>query len=156
MNKAQFLALPTHEQLGEIWDLLQSRPATTGTPAGAGNGSPPKYDTSISRKGGMVQYASETDLSGLIFWKNRADEPPSDPKYAESNAKQSKALSYWIGYRQANPNAVWMGERNRQQVTAAAPSAKPETYIKGAPTSAAYSGSTQTADNFDETDDIPF
>ena len=122
-----------------------------------GDGRAPKFDTSIIRKGGMVQFASETDLAGLMFWKGRADEPPSDPKYAESNAKQSKALSYWIAYRQAEPNAVWSGERNRQPVTARPPSGKPETYPRGEPQAVApMEPAAGQGDSFDETDDIPF
>jgi hypothetical protein len=149
ISRAQFLHLA-----GQLYDALDGGSSAQGASAPVGDGRAPKFDTSIIRKGGMVQYASETDLAGLIFWKGRADEPPSDPKYAESNAKQSKALSYWISYRQAEPNAVWSGERNRQPVTARPPSAKPETYPRGEPqTSAPMSSSTES---FDETDDIPF
>ena len=148
LTRAQFIHLA-----GQLYDALDGGSAQ-GAAAPMGDGRAPKFDTSIARKGGMVQYASETDLSGLIFWKGRADEPPSDPKYAESNAKQSKALSYWIAYRQAEPSAVWSGERNRQPVTARPPSAKPETYPRGEQQAAAPVSA--VADNFDETDDIPF
>lgn len=148
LTRAQFIHLA-----GQLYDALDGGSAqSAGAPMGDGRS--PKFDTSISRKGGMVQFASETDLSGLIFWKGRADEPPSDPKYAESNAKQSKALSYWIAYRQAEPNATWSGERNRQPVTARPPSAKPETYPRGEQPAAAPVG--PASENFDETDDIPF
>lgn len=151
MSRDRFLELA-----GQMYDLL----ATGATSAPVGNGSgaqPPKYDTSISRKGGMVQYASETDAAGLAFWKARAEEPPKDVKYAESNAKQAKALGYWLAYRQAEPAAIWTGERNREVVTAKAPSPKPETYPRGVPTSAMSTPA--PAPSFDDAaddSDIPF
>jgi hypothetical protein len=145
---------------GAFYDVIASggRPASSG--GGSGSGNAPKFDTSIARKGGMVQYASETDLEGLIFWKARAEEPPSDPKYEESNAKQAKALGYWIAYRQANPDAIWRGERNRVLITAKAPTNKPELYVRGevqrddAPTGGGADESYR--DPPDEDDDIPF
>lgn len=136
---------------GAFYDVLNG--AKSGAGAAAGGGGAPKYDTSIARKGGMVQYASESDLSSLIFWQARANEPLSDPKYAESNAKQAKALGYWIGYRQQHPDEAWTGERNKIKVTAAPPSDKPQLYTREARQSQEPAQPTPT---FDDTDDIPF
>lgn len=101
---------------------------------GGGAAKAPKYDTALNRGQGKVSYASECSLKELLYQKGRYDKPPSDPKYAESNAKKSKALGYWISYRQASPSEQWRGERNRTTVTAAAPSDKPLLYDKDAPT----------------------
>ncbi len=151
INRAQFIQLA-----GQLFDALDTGVASA-VSAVFGDGRAPKFDTAISRKGGLVQWASETDLDGIRYWRRRADEPPSDPKYAESNAKQSKALSYWIAYRQAEPNATWSGERNRQSVTAKPPNAKPETYARDAsPGTAATATTTPTPTNFEEEDEIPF
>jgi len=157
ISREQFLKLA-----GALYDAIDSGGSSSGGQSGGGSGGggggAPKFDTSIARKGGMVQYASETDLDGLIFWKARAEEPPTDPKYAESNAKQAKALGYWIAYRRANPDAIWVGQRSNQEVTAEPPSNRPATYTRqpysgGSTSSAAPSSS---SDPYDETDDIPF
>ncbi len=156
MDRAQFLTLA-----GQLYDAFvagggaSAGAGPSAAPSHSGGAGAPKFDTSIIRKGGMVQYASETDLSGLMFWKGRADEPPSDPKYAESNAKQSKSLSYWVAYRQAEPIAVWSGERNRVNVTAAAPSAMPATYPRPANGGVPVAPATPTP-TFEEDDEIPF
>ncbi len=127
---------------------------------GSGDGRPPKFDTAIHRQGGKVQWASECSLKELTFWKTRADKPPSDPKYAERNAKQSKSLSYWIAYRQSNPNDQWRGERNKETVTAAAPSDRPEQYDKEATQAPAGYTSHPVDDNGnappDDFGDVPF
>jgi hypothetical protein len=147
MTRAQFLALA-----GKLYDAQ----AGGGAPS-SGGGRPPKFDTSISRKGGLVQYASETDLAGLMFWRDRALEPPRDPKYAEKNAKEAKALGYWVVYRESEPSACWTGERNRVQVTAAPPSDKPDLYERGAPAPAAFAPTPVNDDGEANDDDqIPF
>ena len=125
MTKEQFVACAA-----QLYDML----AAGGAPAanGTGDGRAPKFDTRISRKGGMVQWASECSLKELSFWREQFNKPPSDPKYADSNAKQAKALDYWIAFRRAEPSAVWTGERNRVTVTAKPPSDKPAQYPKDA------------------------
>lgn len=122
ISREQFMAAA-----GAFYDLLN---ASGGAPAssGTGNGNPPKFDTRIVRKGGMIQWASECSLKELRFWREQAGKPPSDPKYAEKNAKQAKSLDYWIAYRQASPMEAWVGERNRIVVTAKPPSDKPQQY----------------------------
>ena len=74
------------------------------------------------------------DLDGVFYRVGPDPQYPKDPKYAASNAKRSRALGYWISYRQACPDEQWRGERNRTTVTAAAPSDKPLLYEKDAPT----------------------
>lgn len=133
MTKEEFCKLPPAVALRIVWDILSvcnsEELASVPAPRVAGA---PKFDTRIARKGGMVQWASETDLEGLRFWKQRADQPASDPKYAEKNAKQAKALEYWIAYREVDPMTPWMGERDRAQVAAKPPSSKPTTYPRDA------------------------
>ena len=120
MTRAEFLSMA-----GALYDAHTAggKAGTTGAAGratGTGDGRAPKYDQKIFRKGGMCQYASELDISSLIYWRERAAEP-GDPKYAEANAKNVKALDYWIAYRSACPDAVWSGERNKVQVTAQPP-----------------------------------
>lgn len=157
MTREQFLAAAA-----AFYDMLQSGATSGSTSNGAGNGSAPKFDTRIARKGGMVQWASECSLKELTYWRDIAAKPPSDPKYAESNAKQAKALEYWMGYRRAEPGATWTGERNRVVVTAKPPSDKPQQYPRdAAPEPAALTPSFDDADayGFDDEakdDQLPF
>lgn len=150
MNRAEFLALTIPEQLATIWQMLQEREIPiSGPPAG---GDAPKWDRSIPRKDGMVQWASECSAKELRYWIDQANKPPRDPKYAEANQKQAKALGYFLSWRLANPDALWTGERNKVQVTAAAPSDKPQQYPKGVVASAP----TTPTPRFTDDDDIPF
>jgi hypothetical protein len=130
MTREEFLALPLKEALGAIWDLSPQRfeamkaPVVTrpASPVRAGGrGLAPKYDQVVYRKDG-VQYASEMDLSSLVYWRDRSAAGIDDPKYGEKNEKTAKSLTYWIEYREKNPMAQWSGERNRQHVTAEVPS----------------------------------
>lgn len=156
ITRDQFVAAMT-AAAGAFYDVLAGGGASK-SGGGTGDGRPPKYDTSIARRGGLVQYASETALKDLIFWRERAEEPPRDPKYAASNAKQAKALGYWISYRQATPDARWRGERNRVTVTAKAPSDEPELYARDDVQTDDDNGG--PGDSFkdppDDDDDIPF
>lgn len=114
----------TREQVmqlaGRIYDEMQ------GGGGGTGDGRAPKYDTALPAGSGLVVYASECSLKELQYQKSRADKPPSDPKYADSNAKRSKALGYFIAYRQSAPGECWTGLRNSEVVTAAPPSDRPD------------------------------
>jgi hypothetical protein len=160
VTREEFAKLSTPEMLVQIWSLLQERGVPiSGPPAGGtGDGREPKYDTSIARKDGMVQYASECSLKELSYWYEQFGKPPRDPKYAESNQKQRKALGYWIAYRQANPDAAWTGERNKVQITAAAPSDKPQQYPRGVTASAPTTPTPRFNDEggASDMDDIPF
>src|SRR5512139_2773515 len=114
MNRSEFTSLPVSLALGLLWDALH----THGDPALALDDAeapkparPPKYDSAIYRKDG-VTYASEYDIEGLRFWHKRAAESAANGgQYAEKDAKQAKALAYWIAYREQNPSATWTGER---------------------------------------------
>jgi hypothetical protein len=155
MTRAEFLALTVPEQLATIWDLVQrgQSASPSGSSADAlGDGRAPKYDRSIARKDGMVQYASECSAKELQYWITQAKKPPKDPKYAEKNQKQATALGYFLAYRLANPTEQWNGERNKFQVTAAPPSDKPAQYPRDAAAGAAEP--TEPTPGFD--DDIPF
>lgn len=140
MNKEAFLQLA-----GRLYDEMQGG-------AGTGDGRAPKYDQSLPAGAGKVVYASECSLKELQYQKQRADKPPSDPKWAESNAKRSKALGYWLAYRSASPDAIWTGERNRQTVTALPPSDRPTSYDRNAPAAP----ETQAAPSSFDDSDIPF
>jgi hypothetical protein len=150
MTRESFLALA-----GALYDAHMAGGAAQPS-SGTGGGNAPKYDTTISRKNGMVQYASECSVRELTYWKQNAERPPSDPKYADANAKQAKALGYWIAWREQNPSATWAGERNKVTVTAASPSDKPALYPRG---ERAGEPKTETppldGGGFDD-DDIPF
>ena len=82
-----------------------------------------------------VAKASEYDAEGLRYWRDqKASSVESGGQYAEQDAKSVTALNYWIAWRAAFPDAVWIGERFREPVTAKAPSGKPMVYAKrGAP-----------------------
>lgn len=139
MTREQFLVLA-----GQLYD------AQTGGGAGSGDGRAPKYDTGIPAGAGKVIYASECSLRELTYQLGRAQKPPSDPKYLESNQKRAKALSYFVAYRQSNPTEQWRGERNRVAVLAAAPLDKPVVYDRdAAPEPVPSSGAS-------DDDDIPF
>ena len=149
MTPEKFLALPTAEQLLAIYEVVSADKQPT---APSGNGTPPKFDTMINRGQGKVTWASECSLKELLYQKERADTPPRDPKYLESNQKQSKRLSYWVSFRQSNPTDVWSGERNRVSVTAMPPTDKPALYDKDAPPpDRSFSNDAGGGD-----DDIPF
>lgn len=169
MNRAEFTGLPLSLALGLLWDAAHEYDrdgtarkldeAEAPKPA-----RPPRFDSAIYRREG-VTFASEYDLDGLRYWHKRSADGESDPQYGEKNAKQAKALSYWIAYREQQPDAIWTGERNRQPTTAKAPQSKPEVYprdARPAPSPAASSGggggSYADADYGGDTpdDDIPF
>lgn len=158
ISREQFMAAA-----GVFYDMIANG---GGAPSagGTGDGRSPKFDTAIHRKGGMIQWASECSLKELSYWREQAGRPPSDPKYAEKNAKQAKSLDYWIAYRRAEPNATWTGERNRATVTAKPPSDKPAQYQKDAtpapdssrPTPSFDDADSYGFDNEEPSDDLPF
>lgn len=127
ISREQFMAAA-----GAFYDMLNAGSAPTAGFGGTGDGRPPNFDTKILRKGGMIQWASECSLKELSYWREQANKP-SDPKYADSNARQARALDYWIAFRRREPGATWTGERNRVTVTAKPPSDKPAQYPKDAP-----------------------
>jgi hypothetical protein len=156
ITRDQFVAAMS-AAAGAFYDVLTGASTSKSGGGRGGDGRPPKFDTSIARRGGMVQYASELTLADLIFWKERAEEPPRDPKYAAANAKQAKALGYWIAYREAKPDERWRGERNRVTITAKAPSSEPATYPRDEVQSDDdYGGSAEDSFKDPEDDDIPF
>jgi hypothetical protein len=88
----------------------------------------PRFDFRIRRKGGYA-WASETDLDGLRFWRNKYHESAmSGSQWAEKDAKNADKLEYWITWRECFPKDAWQGQRNDEQVTAAVPSHKPHIY----------------------------
>lgn len=120
MTKDAFLQLA-----GQLFDAMSGG-------GGTGDGRAPKWDTALPAGQGVVIYASECSLKELTYQQNKANKPPSDPKWAEANQKRAKALGYWISYRQAKPTECWTGDRNRRTVTAAPPSDRPEKHQREA------------------------
>jgi hypothetical protein len=164
MTRDEFIALPASVALGLLWDKSAGmREALEKTPAPA-IPRPPRFDQAIYRKGG-VTWASEYALEGLQFWQGKYSESAErGGEYAEMDAKRVKQLGYWIAWRRCEPAAAWSGERNRQHVTASAPSAKPLVYEREArrpeshaPAYAAPGGSfDENEDPFGDTEDPPF
>lgn len=144
ISREQFMAAA-----GAFYDMLNASGGAPSASNGSGDGRAPKFDTRIARKGGMVQWASECSLKELSFWREQAGKPPSDPKYADKNIKQAKALDYWLAYRRAEPNAAWTGERDRVTVTAKPPSDKPAQYPREAPPEPTSSTPTPSFDDAD-------
>lgn len=161
MTRDEWCSLPSPLALRVLWDALgegtrnaiQDAPAPQVPPA-------PKWDTMLFSKGGIV-WASECDVSQLRYYRDRAAKN-DNPAYAEQDAKRIKALNYWIEYRAYMPNTQWTGERNRQTVSAAAPSARPRVYDReqrdpqpqATTSSATFSDDAPSGGAAD--DDIPF
>lgn len=168
MNRSEFTSLPLSLALGLLWDAAQDADRITTAryledaeaPKPA---RPPRFDSAIYRRDGIT-WASEYDAEGLRYWRDKnAAGAENGGEYAEKNAKAAKALGYFLEWREQNPSAIWTGERNREQVTAKAPMAKPEVYPRtGAPRAAAPAatggGGFSDADYGSDGDDgdIPF
>jgi hypothetical protein len=157
VTRDQFLSLA-----GQLFD------AQNGGGSPRGNGTAPKFDTALPAGSGEVVYASECSLKELRYQLSRADKPPKEPKYAEANKKRSRALGYWVTYRESNPDDRWTGERNREQVTAALPDDRPAKHprvpytprddeaSRPATTDPEYGAPTPGGGFADDTGDIPF
>jgi hypothetical protein len=111
----------------------------------------PKFDTACYQRDG-VQYASEMDLRDLQWQLDRAQKP-GDPKYADANAKQAKALRYWIEYRRVFPSVPWTGERNRKTVSAPPPTGKARVYDREQRAAAPTARRDERPPDFDGPDD---
>lgn len=123
MTPEEFYSLPVALQLRRLIEAFPQVAAKAMAGDAPKSPMPPKFDTRIRRKDGFI-WASETDASGLRFWITRA-EAGGDPKYAEKNQKEAKALRFFLTWREWFPHERWTGERNHRQETANAPSAKP-------------------------------
>ncbi len=134
MNRDEFTQLPLAVALGLIWDVT---PATnretiiaTEAPKPALS---PKYDRRLYRSGGY-QWASETALDSLKWYYERAVKSAKEGgQYAENNAKEEKALKYWLDFRMQEPTVMARTTRGDTQVLAEAPSRDPQIHAKDAP-----------------------
>jgi hypothetical protein len=123
MTRDEFVALPASLALGLVYDATPSLASIPAPRAPL----PPKFDSKVSRKGGQYCWASEMLLADLKYWHDKNAAGATDgSQYAEKNAKQAKALSYWVAYRQVCPTDAWSGERDRVKVRAQTPSRDPE------------------------------
>lgn len=132
MTRDEFLSLPPTVALRVLLDaapkLVESLSAISMPPLPRR----PRYDFAIYRKDG-VQWASETDLSGLQWWRDRYQQSAEGGgQYAEKDAKRVASLDRWIAWRQAEPAERWVGERGDVDTTAAPPCAKPRVYSRDA------------------------
>jgi hypothetical protein len=167
MTREEFIGLPAAVALSILWDAspgLQGKLENVLPPKPARS---PKFDAIIYRKDG-VQWASETDVEGLRFWRGRyLESAAKGGEYAAKDEKRAKALDFWIAWRLAEPTTCWTGERNNVVVTAAPPSGKPMVYSREAPTGGAPKptaapsfsdeGSGEYDDEYDDGGDrIPF
>lgn len=128
MTRDEFTSLPLAVFLGLFWDKNSGlREVMERTPKPQ-LPRPPKYDRRIYRKGGY-QWASESALESLCYWHGKyAQSAGQGGEYAERDAKNAKELAFWIAWRRIEPNTVWSGKRNDEQVTADAPRDKPFVY----------------------------
>src|SRR5690348_7619514 len=101
MTPEEFFALPVSIQVRRIVEAFPKVAEQAMAGEAPRSPRPPKYDTRIRRKDGFI-WASECDSSSLRFWLGRTQ--GGDPKYAEKNAKDSKALSYFLEWRSWFPS----------------------------------------------------
>lgn len=89
---------------------------------------PPRYDFAIRRKDG-TQWASETDVEGLTFWRDLYQKgADKGGQYAAKDAKKVKQIDAFIAWRRADATSPWSGERNDEAITARPPSGFPRVY----------------------------
>ncbi len=134
MNRDEFTQLPLAVALGLIWDYggpsMIDGLAAAKTPEVALS---PKYDRRLYRSGGY-QWASETALDSLKWYYERAVKSAKDGgQYAENNAKEEKALKYWLDFRTQDPTSAVRTTRGDDLVKAEAPSRDPQIHAKDAP-----------------------
>ncbi len=132
MNRDEFTQLPLAVALGIMWEtnpamrdelhkLEAPKPALS-----------PKYDRRLYRSGGY-QWASETALDSLKWYYERAVKSAKDGgQYAENNAKEEKALKYWLDFRMQDPTSAVRTTRGDDLVKAEAPSRDPQIHAKDA------------------------
>ena len=137
MTREEFTALPLAIALGMIWDALVDGDSLRHISAPE-MPMAPKYDRKIFCRDGYY-WASETTLRDLQYHHRRAAEGVDDERWGEQNRKTAAALDRWIAWRTVSPAETWSGVRGQDDVTAAAPRAKPHIYPRD------YTGSGTTA-----------
>ena len=130
MTKEEFASLPPAIALGILYDVAKSKLEPLEAPK---TPMAPKYDGKLRRKGGTFCYMSEMELESLKFWHKTYSEKPDSDEWADKNKKTATALKYWVEWRTCFPAVAWTGERDREKVTAAAPSRDPELHAWGDP-----------------------
>lgn len=122
MTKDEFQSLPLRLALGVLFDLLPGIASVEKPRAPL----PPKYDDRMPKKAGQFCWMSEMTLDDLSWWYKKTSESANGGgQYAEKDGKLAAKISHWVKWRQAFPNELWSGERNRVKVTAAPPSREP-------------------------------
>jgi hypothetical protein len=132
VTRDEFLALPPSLALAVLLDAAPGLVAKLADIPAPKVPRAPKYDFPIYRKDG-VQWASETDLEGLTFWRTLYLESANKGgEYEAKDRKRAKTLDAWIEWRKVERSTPWSGERNDDSVTAAPPSGKPRVYSRKA------------------------
>ncbi len=133
MNRDEFTQLPLAVALGMLWDTDRELSAALSLVAAPTPALSPKYDRRLYRSGGY-QWASETALDSLKWYYERAVKSAKDGgQYAENNAKEEKALKYWLDFRTQDPTSAVRTTRGDDSVKAEAPSRDPQIHAKDAP-----------------------
>lgn len=130
MTRDEFLALPPSLALAVLIDNAPDIAARLEHIEAPKVPRAPKYDFAIYRKDG-VQWASETDVEGLSWWRTRyLESADKGGEYEAKDRKRAKSLEAWIAWRQVERSTQWAGERNDESVVAALPSGKPRVYAR--------------------------
>lgn len=148
MDRDEFTSLPPAIALGIVYDIAAKQLAGIEKPRLPGS---PKFDSKLSRKGGMYVWVSEMLLDDIRYWHKRKSEE-TEGKYAEKSQKQARELAFWIKWRECYPTEVWRGERNRAPAVANPPSRDPEQHAWESRGATGATASTGT--NFDDIDDV--
>jgi hypothetical protein len=139
VTEAEFLALPLATRWEVVYRLLHDRlvtlPSPTVSPTEPSPSDPirrlppprpPRFDSKLRRRGGF-QFASESEVSSLEWFRARAAESAeAGGRYSDQDHKLAAELAYWIAWRSAHPAECWVGIRNGQRVKAQPPSRDPE------------------------------
>lgn len=133
MTPDEFFSLPSGIALRVLFDALP-RELSDSVLARAKPEEPrrPKYDAQLHGKAGFA-WASETDLGGLHWFRNRSLESAAKGgEWAAKDQKMADNLGRWIAWREWYPDAVWSGIRGEAEVVASAPCAKPKVHPRKA------------------------
>ncbi len=128
MTPEEFLALPPSLALRVLLEVAPGLVEKLKPIAVPKVPRPPRYDFPIRRKDG-TQWASETNIEGLTFWRDLYQKGAAKGgQYAAKDAKRAKQLDAFIAWRKADATSPWCGERNDEQITARPPSSYPRVY----------------------------
>lgn len=158
MTRDEFLALPPSLALAVLLDAAPGLVAKLADIPAPAVPKSPRFDMPIY-KGGGIQWASETDVSGLSFWRALYQKDvDKGGEWLAKNTKRLRNIDAWLAWRRVEPAAQWSGERNDAAVTAAPPSSHPRLHPKRSGSSADASAESQPngGSSADEPSDFNF